>query len=111
MAKKKRHINNSRDLEQAIRAIGGVISYTLDELNSSRKMVDEEVLNKQLEKYSFDDIWNAKSPITNKSISKTLVIDFQQKVNDSWGMAARGSADLSSNVIDKMIKNEGRHDR
>ena len=111
MAKKKRHINNSKELEQAVRTVGGVIPYTLEELSASRKMVDEETLQNQVAKFSFDDIWNSNAPLINSQVVETKVIDIQQKINKSWGMAARGGHHLSDEVINKMIKNEEGHDK
>ena len=111
MAKKKRHINNLEELEQAMRIVGGIFPHTIEELELTCKLVNEEDISKVSEKYSFQDIWNASEPISKKANSKIIHHDFQNDIDKSWGLAARGSHTLTKNVIDKMIENEDSYDK
>ena len=106
MAKKKRHINNLDELNQALRVVGGTFPHTIEELDQSFKLSDKDEINRIASKYSFDDIWNAPEPLSIKRKSSYKTTELQIAVNESWGIAARGSIELSENVCNQMIKNE-----
>lgn len=106
MASKKRHINDPKELEQALRIVGGVFPHTIDELNSTCKLVGEEKIAEAASKYSFDDIWNASEPRQNNCIGKIITSDFQRQLNDSCGMAARGNNEIPDSVWQQMLNNE-----
>lgn len=106
MAKNKRHITNSRELEQALRIVGGTFPNTIEELDQTYKLVDKDELQTVASKYSFEDIWNAQRPIRNNKKVLTKTTEIQLSINESWGMAARGSIKLSDDVLKKMKENE-----
>ena len=111
MAKKKRHIKSLQDLEQALRIVGGVLPHTMEELDQSRRLVNDDEVTVIASKYSFEDIWEAPSPLQNTNTHVIEISDSQSEINVSWGIAARGNHEVPQNVIDQMIKNENVDDK
>jgi len=111
MASKKRYINSKQDLEQALRIVGGVLPHTVEELGQCTKLSDKEVVATEMAKYSFEDIWGADKPLSNKGSVVIELTDLQKEINTSWGMAARGDHNVSKDVMDQMINNERKNDK
>ena len=106
MTKKKRHITNMDELNQALRIVGGILPHTIGDLDQTFKLSDKDEVNTIASNYSFENIWNASEPLSNQQKSSVKITDLQFEVNESWGMAARGSHELPENTRIQMIKNE-----
>jgi hypothetical protein len=103
---RKRYINNIGELTEAFRVVGGIFPHTLEDLNQTYKICDEHELEEIASKYSFDDIWEAEEPLKyyHEKNSDSAVIHME--INRSWGLAARGSHNISEEVMIQMNKNE-----
>lgn len=109
MGNKKRHITSLEELYGAMRCTG----YTFPKNNIEQRIslkgqveFDFESLAKEIDP---EEIWNADRP---KKYAKTLIKNDENtdsEIAKSWGMAARGSANISKDTLKKILENQKRN--
>ena len=108
MASKKRHINNEAELLKAMRSTGYSFPTNDFEQKLSLKLqpsIDIEALAKNIDP---TEIWIAEEPkIYKKSIVRELKTDVSPlPFEEQWGIAAKGSANISKEIMDKIKKKQ-----
>lgn len=108
MASKKRHINNEAELLKAMRSTGYSFPTSDVEQKISLKLqpsIDIGALAKSIDPI---EIWTAEEPKTYK---KSVVRELKTEVSslpfeEQWGIAAKGSANISKEIMDKIKKKQ-----
>nr|WP_281719613.1 hypothetical protein [Nitrosomonas nitrosa] len=108
MASKKRHINNEAELLKAMRSTGYSFPTNDFEQKMSLKLqpsIDIGLLAKSIDP---NEIWTAEEPkIYKKSVIKELKTEVSPlPFEEQWGIAAKGSANISKETMDKIKKKQ-----
>jgi len=106
MANKKRHIACEADLLSAMRSTGYCFPTNAIEQQMSLKLksdIDIQALSKLIDP---DDIWNSEQPRSYKKAGTEKHLTSETEYTPLWGMAAKGSSNVSKDIIDKIKKNQ-----
>lgn len=108
MASKKRHINSEAELLIAMRITGYCFPLNETEQRLSLKLQPEFNAGEISQAINAEEIWNAEAPraYTQKGILRELKAD--NEVAKEWGIAARGNANISKEIMDKIKNNQAR---
>ena len=108
MANRKRHITNEVELLNAMRITGYCFPLNTAEQRLSLKLQAEFNAEEISKVINAEEIWNAEVPRAYKhtGIIKELKID--DEIAQEWGIAARGNANISKEIMDKIKINQAR---
>lgn len=108
MASKKRHVNNERDLLIAMRSTGYCFPINEIEQQLSLKLKTEFNVDEISKSINSEEIWDADAPRAYKQKGVTREMKIDNDVAKEWGIAARGSANISKDIMDKIKSNQAR---
>ena len=105
MASKKRHIKSESELLTAMRSTG--YCFPTNQLEQAMAVKFQEDIDFELLANEIDpaEIWNAKEPRAYSNKGKVISMKAED-VRKTWGIAAKGNADLSNDVLNKIRKNQ-----
>ena len=106
MANKKRHINSEVELLSAMRITGYCFPKNAIEQQLSLKMQIEFNVEELSKGINSEEIWSADSPRIYKQRGIVREMNTDIEVSEQWGMAARGNANISKEIMDKIKKNQ-----
>jgi len=106
MANKKRHINSEADLLNAMRITGYCFPLNATEQRLSLKLQPEFNFEELSKAIDADEIWNAEVPRAYKRSTVIRELKSDDEIAKEWGMAARGNANISKEIMDKIKKNQ-----
>lgn len=105
MANKKKHINDESELLKLMRLTGYCFPTNEVEQKISFKLqpsIDIQALAKSIDP---SQIWEQEEP---KPYKQSLPAEEKTEISfeEQWGMAARGSAEISKEILDKIKKRQ-----
>lgn len=106
MASKKRHITNEEELLKAMRSTGYCFPTNALEQKMSLKSQQEIDISSLAKKIDPEEIWNATSPKKYKEVVYKEPKEESDEITKQWGIAAKGSANISNEIMDKIRKNQ-----
>jgi len=109
MANKKRYINTEAELLKAMRSTGYCFPTNQFEQKSSfkiQKEIDIEELSKAIDP---EAIWNSTEPIEYKKPTIVRELNTDTPIKKEWGIAAKGSANISKEIMDKIKRNQNKN--
>lgn len=106
MANKKRHINSEAELLYAMRITGYSFPSNATEQQLSLKLQPEFNVGEISKAIDAEEIWNAEEPRPYKRTSIVRELKSDDEIAKEWGMAARGNANISKEIMDKIKKNQ-----
>lgn len=105
MASKKRHITNEAELLKAMRSLGYCFPTNEFEQKISLKFQAPLDMEAMVKKIDPKEIWNSENP-RMYSKSKNKEVDSEDSFIEEWGIAAKGNANISDEIMAKIIKNQ-----
>lgn len=108
MANKKRHITSEGELLNAMRVTGYCFPLNATEQRLSLKLqteFDAEQISKGIDA---EEIWNSEVPRAYKRTGVIRELKVDDEVAKEWGIAARGNANISKEIMDKIKSNQDR---
>ena len=110
MANKKAHITTEAELLKAMRSTGYCFPTNAFEQKMSLKLrsdIDIQALAKEIDP---TQIWETENPKEYKAgVIRNIEVD--PTFSEQWGIAARGSAEISKEVMDKIRANQKNGDK
>lgn len=106
MGNKKRHINSEIQLLEAMRCTGYCFPTNDYEQNASLKIQEEIDIDMLADSIDSEDIWNADKAIDYKTNIVVRDISSKNNISEHWGIAAKGSANISKEIMDKIKRNQ-----
>lgn len=106
MAKNKRHITNEKELLKAMRSTGYCFPTNDIEQNLAMKLqpnIDIAALAKRVDP---EAIWNLIDPIPYEMPKEIELKSDNNEFTESWGIAAKGNANISKHIMDKIKRNQ-----
>lgn len=108
MANKKRHINSEAELLNAMRITGYCFPLNATEQRLSLKLQPEFNVEETSKAINAEEIWNAEAPRVYKQRGILRELKVDGEVAKEWGIAARGNANISKEIMDKIKNNQAR---
>jgi hypothetical protein len=106
MANKKRHINSEAELLHAMRITGYCFPLNATEQRLSLKLQPEFNIEELSKAIDADEIWHADVPRAYKRSTVVRELKSDDEIAKEWGIAARGNANISKEILDKIKKNQ-----
>lgn len=109
MADREKHINNEAELFKAMRLTGYCFPTTEVEQKISFKLqptIDIQSLAKSIDP---SQIWEQEEPKPYSQL-KGSGVKPEISLEEQWGMAARGSTEISKEIMDKIKKRQSTQD-
>jgi len=106
MANKKRHIKNEVELLYAMRITGYCFPLNATEQRLSLKLQPEFNVDEISKGIDPNEIWNAEMPRAYKQSTVVRELKSDDEIAKEWGLAARGNANISKDIMDKIKKNQ-----
>jgi hypothetical protein len=105
MASRKIHITNEVELLRAMRSTGYCFPTNLIEQRMSLKLKSEIDIQSLANQIDPNQIWEAEDPKPYK-IGAMRSFDSDPMLLEQWGIAAKGNANISKEIMDKIKKNQ-----
>src|SRR5688572_3287967 len=106
MATKKTHINNEAELLKAMRSTGYLFPTNDLEQKMSLKLQPEVDFTALAAKIDPAEIWAAEEPRAYKKPEQKSIEMPNPTFEEQWGIAAKGDANISKEIMDKIRKNQ-----
>lgn len=109
MADRRKHINNEAELFQAMRLMG--YCFPTNEVEQKISFKQQPAIDIQSLAKSIDplQIWEQEDPKPYSQL-KRVVVKPEISLEEQWGMAARGSTEISKEIMDKIKKRQSSED-